>query len=77
MTEEKSLCRMSWAQLSTTALDAERRHDYARAKKLWEYAFYITSLTINKNLATARYSYCAKCIGEKTEPLTIKKTKSQ
>ncbi|EOU64780.1 hypothetical protein AW119_27830 [Escherichia coli] len=73
MTEEKSLslCRISWAQLSTAALDAEQRHDYARAKRLWESAFYITSLSINKKLAAAKYSYCAKCIGEKMVQISV------
>ncbi|HFR5710924.1 TPA: flagellar biosynthesis protein FlgM [Escherichia coli] len=56
------LRRMSWAQITAAAEDAEIHHDYARALILWQHAYHATTLTLNKNLAVAKIDFCIKRI---------------
>ncbi|EHK5244610.1 flagellin biosynthesis protein FlgM, partial [Escherichia coli] len=42
------LRRMSWAQITAAAEDAEIHHDYARALILWQHAYHAATLTLNK-----------------------------
>ncbi|CAM7101193.1 neurotensin receptor R8 [Escherichia coli] len=62
ITDRHTLRRMSWAELSTTARDAESKHDYESARILWSYAYSIATTSINKNLASAHIRYCDKNI---------------
>ncbi|ELF7827836.1 flagellar biosynthesis protein FlgM [Escherichia coli] len=57
-----SLRRMSWAQITAEAEDAEIHHDYARALILWQHAYHAATLTLNKNLAVAKIDFCIKRI---------------
>ncbi|EEQ9398117.1 flagellar biosynthesis protein FlgM [Escherichia coli] len=56
------LRRMSWAQITAEAEDAEVHHDYARALILWQHAYHAATLTLNKNLARAKIHFCAERI---------------
>ncbi|MBW0604996.1 flagellar biosynthesis protein FlgM [Escherichia coli] len=56
------LHRMSWSQLAKAAEESTVHHDYARALILWRHAYHAATLTINKNLATAKINFCAKRI---------------
>ncbi|EOP2632934.1 flagellar biosynthesis protein FlgM, partial [Escherichia coli] len=56
------LHRMSWSQLERAAEESTVHHDYARALILWRHAYHAATLTINKNLATAKINFCAKRI---------------
>ncbi|WP_250204728.1 flagellin biosynthesis protein FlgM [Escherichia coli] len=51
---------MSWSQLAKAAEESTVHHDYARALILWRHAYHAATLTINKNLATAKINFCAK-----------------
>ncbi|EIO6636173.1 flagellar biosynthesis protein FlgM [Escherichia coli] len=57
-----ALHRMSWSQLAKAAEESTVHHDYARALILWRHAYHAATLTINKNLATAKINFCAKRI---------------
>uniref|UniRef100_UPI00202DD188 hypothetical protein n=1 Tax=Escherichia coli TaxID=562 RepID=UPI00202DD188 len=59
---QADLHRMSWSQLAKAAEEATVHHDYARALILWRHAYHAATLTINKNLATAKINFCAKRI---------------
>ncbi|EOJ4210171.1 flagellar biosynthesis protein FlgM [Escherichia coli] len=54
--------RMSWSQLARAAEESTVHHDYARALILWRHAYHAATLTINKNLATAKINFCARRI---------------
>ncbi|GDK08610.1 flagellar biosynthesis protein FlgM [Escherichia coli] len=56
------LHRMSWSQLARAAEESTVHHDYARALILWRHAYHAATLTINKNLATAKINFCARRI---------------
>lgn len=58
MTNKHTLRRMSWAELTTAAQEAELNHDYGQARILWSFALHIVSTTINKNLAIAHIRRC-------------------
>ncbi len=51
---QADLHRMSWSQLAKAAEESTVHHDYARALILWRHAYHAATLTINKNLATAK-----------------------
>ncbi|GAB8159413.1 hypothetical protein OkiPb00232_38710 [Escherichia coli] len=59
---QADLHRMSWSQLAKAAEESTVHHDYARALILWRHAYHAATLTINKNLATAKINFCAKRI---------------
>ncbi|WP_244559720.1 flagellin biosynthesis protein FlgM [Escherichia coli] len=52
---------MSWSQLAKAAEESTVHHDYARALILWRHAYHAATLTINKNLATAKIN-CKRII---------------
>ncbi|HFO5954254.1 TPA: flagellar biosynthesis protein FlgM [Escherichia coli] len=56
------LRRMSWAQITAAAEDAEIHHDYARELILWQHAYHAATLTLNKNLTVAKIDFCIKRI---------------
>ncbi|HHZ5609025.1 TPA: flagellar biosynthesis protein FlgM [Escherichia coli] len=59
---QADLHRMSCSQLAKAAEESTVHHDYARALILWRHAYHAATLTINKNLATAKINFCAKRI---------------
>ena len=65
------LHRMSWSQLARAAEESTVHHDYARALILWRHAYHAATLTINKNLATAKINFCAKRIQSKRQRSTV------
>ncbi|STO67507.1 Neurotensin receptor R8 [Escherichia coli] len=68
---QADLHRMSWSQLAKAAEESTVHHDYARALILWRHAYHAATLTINKNLATAKINFCAKRILSKRLVRTV------
>lgn len=52
----------SWSHITTEAEEAEICNNYVLALKLWQHAYRISTLTFNKNLASAKIQYCIKRI---------------
>ena len=64
----RDLRTMTWVELSDAAIEAEMCGDFLSAFVLWELAYWIATLKMNKTFAQARADMCKR----KSTPSTTK-----
>lgn len=68
MIARRDLRTLTWAELSDAAIEAEICGDFFSAYVLWEQAYWIATLKMNKTFAQARADMCKR----KSTPSTTK-----